>query len=103
MSILQPVPTPPATCEEGEPRSVIEWQPPHIDWNPWLCKSAITPGMKYSGVSPVSAVAGFCVFHSLLVLNRMFASLFRKRVQLLITKIFLLTIERRNVGLSTSR
>lgn len=68
VSVLQPIPTPPATYEEAEPRSVVEWQPPHIDWNPWVCKSSITPGMKYSNMSSVSEAAGnsgvTCLAHS---------------------------------------
>lgn len=53
-SVLLPLPKPPAdpTPPRGQDRSVVEWKPPHVDWNPWTCCSAYQMGGAYDTMEP---------------------------------------------------
>ena len=55
MSVLLPLPKPEE--EQGgerEREGVVEWKPPHIDWNPWTNRSAYLEGAPYAQLEPVS-------------------------------------------------
>ena len=54
MSVLLPLPKPEAGGEGAEQGGVVEWRPPHIDWNPWSNRSAYLEASPYAQMEPVS-------------------------------------------------
>ena len=57
MSVLLPLPKPEeeqGAEREREREGVVEWKPPHIDWNPWTNRSAYLEGAPYAQLEPVS-------------------------------------------------
>lgn len=52
VSLLLPLPKPEAGGGEREGGGVVEWRPPHIDWNPWTNRSAYLEGSPYSQMEP---------------------------------------------------
>lgn len=56
VSLLLPLPKPEAGGGEREGGGVVEWRPPHIDWNPWTNRSAYLEGSPYSQMEPVSTL-----------------------------------------------
>lgn len=54
-SVLLPLPKPDANPDSlKEQPGVVEWKPPHIDWDPWTFRSAFQEGGRYSQLEPVS-------------------------------------------------
>lgn len=55
ISVLLPLPKPDANPDSlKEQPGVVEWKPPHIDWDPWTFRSAFQEGGRYSQLEPVS-------------------------------------------------
>ena len=54
VSVLLPLPKPQGREGEKEREGVVEWTPPHIDWNPWSNRSAYQESLPYSELEPVS-------------------------------------------------
>ena len=57
-SVLLPLPKPDAdpTSLQEQP-GTVEWRAPHIDWDPWTCRSAYQEGGAYAQIEPVSLCA----------------------------------------------
>ena len=57
-SVLLPLPKPDAdpTSLQEQP-GTVEWRAPHIDWDPWTCRSAYQEGGPYAQIEPVSLCA----------------------------------------------
>ena len=53
MSVLLPLPKPEPVEGRGEGGGVVNWKPPHIDWNPWTNRSAYLEASPYAQLEPV--------------------------------------------------
>lgn len=52
-SVLLPLPKPEASANsQKDCAGVVEWKPPHIDWNPWTCCSAYQASGPYNTMEP---------------------------------------------------
>ena len=52
--MLLPLPKPDSVGGAKEGGGVVEWKPPHIDWNPWTNRSAYLETSPYAQLEPVS-------------------------------------------------
>jgi ATP-dependent RNA helicase A len=59
VSVLQPLPKPDAVGEVREGDGVVDWKPPHIDWNPWTNRSAYLEGSPYAQLEPGERAARY--------------------------------------------
>ncbi len=54
MSVLLPLRTPESNPDSRTADGVVEWRPPHIDWNPWTSCSAYQSSGPYSTLEPAA-------------------------------------------------
>ena len=52
VSVLLPLPTPESNPDSRTSDGVVEWRPPHIDWNPWTSCSSYQAAGPYSTMEP---------------------------------------------------
>jgi len=52
VSVLLPLPTPASNPENQASDGVVNWSPPHIDWNPWTNCSAYQATGAYNDMAP---------------------------------------------------
>ena len=60
ISVLLPLPKPAPNPNPPE-ETVIKWQPPSIDWDPWRCRSAFREDDPYSQMDQVVIIMYFSI------------------------------------------